>query len=361
MDQALALAARGVALASPNPLVGAVLVRDGRVIGEGFHTYEGVRHAEVIALEATGEAARGATLYINLEPCCHTGRTGPCTQTLINAGIARVVAAMPDPNPRVASRGFRELKRARVSVHVGVRQAQAQKLNEDFAKWIKTALPFVTLKAAVTLDGRIAVQEGKPTPITSAESLARGMLLRHRADAILTGIGTLLADNPRMTDRTGEPRRRGLLRVVVDSHLGIPLRSKLVQSADNDVAVFTVQRETAPKFRALSRAGVEVIRVRPARGRVDLNSVLRELGRRQIMSLQVEGGAELNGALLEQRLVDKMVLFYSPRIMGTCGVPVARMSAKWFARSSQLSNFELQKYGADFAVEGYLRDVYGTR
>ena len=361
MDRALQLAARGVALASPNPLVGAVLVRDGHIVGEGFHAYDDILHAEVAALGTARDSARGATLYINLEPCCHTGRTGPCTQALIAAGVARVIAAMPDPNPKVAGRGLEQLRAAGIEVSAGLREAEARRLNEAFARWIVSRKPLVTLKSALTLDGRIAAHEGRPIPITGAESLQEGQRLRHQADAILTGIGTVLADNPRMTDRSGERRRRKLMRVVVDSRLRIPLRSALVKSADNDVTVFTLQPETSPKFRALSRAGVEVVRMRPANGRVDLRGVLRELGRRQILSVQVEAGAALNGVLLEGRLVDKVMLFYSPRIMGTRGVPVATMSAKWFVRAPMLTHLELQKYGRDFAIGGYLRDVYRTR
>jgi diaminohydroxyphosphoribosylaminopyrimidine deaminase / 5-amino-6-(5-phosphoribosylamino)uracil reductase len=358
MSEALALARQGIALAHPNPRVGAVIVKNGRKIGEGFHVYDRRDHAEIVALRQAGEKARGATMYVTLEPCSHTGRTGPCTKAIIAAGIKYVYATMKDPNPAVAGRGFSMLRRAGIRVDVGLCEAEARTLNEDFAKWINTGFPFVTLKAALTLDGRIAAHEGKPIPITSAASLSVGQRLRHRADAILTGIGTVLADNPRMTDRSGEPRRRKLLRVVVDSYLRIPRSCTLVNTADGDVTVFTIQPESSPKSRALSRAGVEVVRVRPARGRVDLRGALRELGRRQILNLQVEGGAELNGALLENHLVDKMVLFYSPRIMGTRGVPVAKMSTGWFANAPVLTNLELQKYGPDFAVEGYFHDVY---
>ncbi len=249
MDRALELAARGVALASPNPLVGAVLVRDGHVIGEGFHTYEGVRHAEIIALEAAGESARGATLYINLEPCCHTGRTGPCTQALIAAGVARVVAAMADPNPAVAGRGFKQLRAAGIEVSTGLREAEARRLNEAFARWIVSRKPLVTLKSALTLDGQLVLPhakgeraQGQPAFhkddrwISSPESRAEVQRMRHASDALLTGIGTVLVDDPLLTDRTGLPRRRKLLRVVMDSRLRLPLRSKLVRSADGDVA-----------------------------------------------------------------------------------------------------------------------------
>jgi diaminohydroxyphosphoribosylaminopyrimidine deaminase / 5-amino-6-(5-phosphoribosylamino)uracil reductase len=358
MQRALELARNGTALAHPNPLVGAVLAKSGRVVGEGFHVYEKLDHAEIVALKQAAEKARGATLYVTLEPCCTTGRTGPCTKAIIAAGVKRVVAAMQDPSPKVAGRGFAELKRAGMKVDVGISGDEARRTNEDFAKWIRTGLPFVTLKAACTLDGQIAAREGKPTAITSKESLLEGQRMRHRADAIITGIGTVLADDPRMTDRSGEPRRRKLLRVVVDSRLRIPLRSALVKSADGDVTVFTIQREGSTKFRALSRAGVEVVRVEATRGRVDLHSVLCELGHRQILNLQVEGGAELNGSMLELKLVDKMALFYSPRIMGFHGVPVAKTSPKWFAKGQVLANLKLQKYGPDFAVEGYFHDVY---
>lgn len=361
MTEAIELARSGMALAHPNPRVGAVVVRDGLKVGDGFHAYDRRDHAEIVALGQAGDKASGATLYVSLEPCCTTGRTGPCTKAIVAAGIRRVYAAMEDPNAAVAGRGLEELKRAGIEVCAGICEKSARELNEDFAKWINTGLPFVTLKSAVTLDGRIAAHEGKPTPITSKESRAEGQRLRHRADAILTGVGTILADNPRMTDRTGEPRRQKLLRVVVDSRLRVPLGSALVKSADRDVLVFTTQPGTSRKFQAMSRAGVEVVRVRATHGHVDLDSVMRELGRRQVLNLQVEGGAELNGALIEKHLVDKMVLFYSPRIMGIPGVPVANMSAGWFAKASTLSNLDLHKYGPDFAVIGYFHDVYRNR
>src|ERR1700730_9256229 len=273
MDRALALAARGVALTSPNPLVGAVLVRDGQVRGEGFHTYEGVRHAEVIALEAAGESARGATLYINLEPCCHTGRTGPCTQAVIAAGVGRVVAAMADPNPAVAGRGFKQLRAAGIDVSTGLRETEARRMNESFARWIVSRKPLVTLKSALTLDGQLVLPPAKKGArqgarisqkdrwISSPQSRAEVQRMRHASDAVLTGIGTVLMDDPLLTDRTGLPRRRKLLRVVLDSRLRLPRGSKLVRSADKDVLVFTRAKEDSPKARALQRAGVDVVRL----------------------------------------------------------------------------------------------------
>src|ERR1700741_5040030 len=285
ITRALALAARGTALAHPNPRVGCVIVKKNRVISEGFHAYDRRDHAEIIALKQAGKKARGATLYISLEPCCTPGRTGPCTNAIIAAGIKRVVAAMPDPNPAVAGRGFAQLRRAGIDVKLGIHEAAARELNEDFAKWIRTGWPFVTLKTALTLDGQIAARSGSTTWITSEASREAVQRLRHAADALVTGIGTVLADDPRMPDRPGGPRLRPLLRAVVDSRLRMPLKSKLVKSADADLVIFTTQPADSPKARALARAGVEITRVKSRRGHADLHAVLRELGKRQILNV----------------------------------------------------------------------------
>jgi diaminohydroxyphosphoribosylaminopyrimidine deaminase/5-amino-6-(5-phosphoribosylamino)uracil reductase len=425
MDRALELAARGVALASPNPMVGAVLVRKGKIIGEGFHTYEGIRHAEIVALEAAGkqptqnfgglvgrvfrqdkkagtasriltpevppapasrdsDAARGATLYINLEPCCHKGRTGPCTNALILAGVTRVVAAMQDPNPAVAGRGFKHLRAAGIEVVAGLREAEAHRLAEPFAKWIVSRQPLVTLKSALTLDGQLVLPPARssrsegggrarsgsvhPAPrraapsfdgwISSAESRAEVQSMRHASDALLTGIGTVLVDDPLLTDRTGSPRRQKLLRVVVDSRLRIPLKSQLVQTADNDLLVFTRASEKSPKARALRAAGVEIVRL-PGRGRKpDLRAVITELGRREMLSVLVEAGAKLNSAALAAGIVDKMRVFLAPKIAGFHGIAAAKNG---FQEPCELQNVTMAQFGVDFAVEGYLHDVYRTR
>ncbi len=368
ISEAIKLAREGTALAHPNPRVGAVVVRDGRKVGQGFHIYDRRDHAEIVALKQAGTKARGAALYISLEPCCTTGRTGPCTKAIIAAGIKKVYAPLEDPNPAVAGRGFAELRRAGIEVHLDENESWrscAKETNEDFAKWIRTRLPFVTLKSALTLDGQIAARNGSTTWITSVPSREYVQRLRHTADALLTGIGTVLADDPRLTDRTGEPRRRRLLRAVVDSRLRLPLKSKLVTHAQGDVAIFTIQSADSPKGRALRNAGVEVIRV-PARsnGRVrpahvDLHAVLRELGRREIVNVLLEAGAELNGAALEAGVVDKMILFYAPKVMGTGGVPLAQIpAARWFPKARPLQDLSLRKYGPDFVVEGYFHDVY---
>jgi diaminohydroxyphosphoribosylaminopyrimidine deaminase/5-amino-6-(5-phosphoribosylamino)uracil reductase len=365
MDRALELAARGVALTSPNPMVGAVLVRNGRIVGEGFHTYEGIHHAEINAIEAAREAARGATLYINLEPCCHMRRTGPCTKAVIAAGIARVVAAMTDPNPSVAGRGFKQLRAAGMEVAVGLREAEARRLAEMFARWIVSRHPLVTLKSALTLDGQLVLPRrgGRARPplqdrwISSPESRAEVQLMRHASDALLTGIGTVLGDDPLLNDRTELPRRRKLLRVVMDSRLRLPLRSRLVRSADSDVLVFTRAREDSPKARALRRAGVEVVRLAGRGPRPDLRAVVAELGRREMLSVLLEAGATLNSAALAAGIVDKMRLFYAPKVTGFAGGPAA---SNGFQAVRELHNITTARFGVDFAIEGYLRDVYRT-
>ncbi len=390
MGRALELAARGIALASPNPLVGAVLVRDGRVIGEGFHTYEGVRHAEILALAAAGDAARGATLYINLEPCCHTGRTGPCTEALIAAGVARVVASMPDPNPQVTGRGFQQLRLAGIELEVGCREAEARRLNDAFARWILTRRPLVTLKSALTLDGQLVLPNAKRGTraatrgskrisendrwISSPESRAEVQRMRHASDALLTGIGTVLVDDPLLTDRTGEPRRRKLLRVVMDSRLRLPLRSNLVRSADGDLLVFTRAKEDSSKARALRAAGVEVVQLPGQGAKPDLQSAIAELGRREILSVLLEAGAILNSAALAAEIVDKIRLFFAPKTAGSrarkssapLGITSKMHRAEWglswhIDYPSKLERVKVARIGSDTSVEGYLRNVYGTR
>ena len=237
MRRALELAEQGTALASPNPMVGAVLVRDGEVIGEGFHTFDGKKHAEIIAIEQAGEKARSATLFINLEPCCHQGRTGPCTEAIVAAGITQVIAAMEDPNPLVSGKGFEQLRQAGVEVEAGLCREDAQRLNEAFACYMRTKLPLVTLKTAMTLDGRIAAPDDNSGWVTSEEARKHVQRQRHSHDAIWTGIGTVLADNPLLTDRTGLPRRRPLLRILTDSKLRIPLTARMLERVEKDLLI----------------------------------------------------------------------------------------------------------------------------
>ncbi|MGD0976447.1 MAG: bifunctional diaminohydroxyphosphoribosylaminopyrimidine deaminase/5-amino-6-(5-phosphoribosylamino)uracil reductase RibD [Candidatus Korobacteraceae bacterium] len=369
MTQALELARQGVGLASPNPCVGAIVVDErGRIVGRGVHHYAKRKHAEVLALEEAGPLARGNTLYLNLEPCCHTGRTGPCTEAILAAGVGRLVAAMRDPNPLVGGKGFEQLRRAGVDVSEGVLELEARKLNEAFAHFIRTGKPFVTLKSAMTLDGKIAgaplnpaAGKGSTTYITGASALRQVHRLRHASDAILAGIGTVIADDPMLTDRSELPRRRPLLRVILDSHLRIPVDSRIVASAADDLIVFCVDAADEKKD-ALESCGVRVERLPagPEKRFPDLQCVLDRLGKMQITSLLVEGGATVNWAFLKAGAVDKVWFFYAPKILGG-SASVGLASGEGFgtvADAAQLRDVSLHRYGEDFAVEGYLRDPY---
>jgi diaminohydroxyphosphoribosylaminopyrimidine deaminase/5-amino-6-(5-phosphoribosylamino)uracil reductase len=363
MEHALALARRGTGLASPNPMVGCVIVRDGQIVGEGFHQYELRDHAEIVALKSAGENARGATLYVNLEPCNHTGRTGPCTEAILAAGIQRVVAAMEDPNPLTSGRGFERLRAAGIEVQSGILEDEARHLNEAFAYWIRTKKPFVTLKSAMTLDGQLALpgenkkfqsksrRKNSAQWISSEESRAEVHRMRHASDALLTGIGTVRLDDPLLTDRSGLPRRRRLLRIILDWGLRLGQHSRIVKSAEQDLLVFTNQPTGSTRARTLQKEGVEVIETKLRSGRIDLEFVLSELGRREILSVLLEAGPTLNGTALEASIVHKLVLFYAPRIAGDNRVPFA-IAPKLKLKPLQIAR--TRQFGPDFAIEAYL-------
>ncbi|MGB2621733.1 MAG: bifunctional diaminohydroxyphosphoribosylaminopyrimidine deaminase/5-amino-6-(5-phosphoribosylamino)uracil reductase RibD [Candidatus Acidiferrum sp.] len=363
MEHALALACKGVGLASPNPMVGCILVRDGEIVGEGFHQYEWRDHAEIVALKSAGEKARGSTMYVTLEPCNHTGRTGPCTEAIIAAGVQRVVAAMEDPNPVNSGRGFDRLRAAGIEVESGVCEEDAHRLNEAFACWIRTGKPFVTLKSALTLDGQLAlprerhklhkrISKQKVTNwVSSEESRAEVHRMRHAADALLTGTGTIKADDPLLTDRSGLPRRRPLLRVILDGGLTLSPRSRIAQTADDDLLVFTQRHPNTRRLRALERAGVEVLSVDSRMGQISLEAVLAELGRREILSVLLEAGPTLNGAALAGGIVHKLFLFYAPKIAGETRVPFAIAPNLTLP---PLQRLRTQPFGSDIAIEAHL-------
>ena len=328
MQRALDLARSTTGLASPNPQVGCVLVRDGAIIGEGVHLYDNFDHAEIVALLQAGRLARGATAYVTLEPCSHHGRTGPCADALIDAGIHRLVVATADPNPQVSGTGIARLQSVGIPVTVGVCQAEARDLNDAFAHWIQTGRPLVTLKAALSADGYIAPAPGQQTVrkiqwVTGPDAREEVQFMRHASDAILTGIGTVLADNPKLTDRSGLPRRRKLLRVVLDSRLRTPLDSELVQTASNDVLILCDTQAEAEAADVLEAAGIEVVRIPGERGQLDLDAVLDLLGQRHILNLLLETGSHLNAAFLAADLVDKAVLFSSRKNLGPDAIPFA--------------------------------------
>lgn len=363
MQRALALAVRGVGLASPNPAVGCVLVDSGGgVIGEGWHEYDRLDHAEVVALREARKNApdrlKAATAYVTLEPCNHTGRTGPCSQALMEAGVGRVVAATRDPNPGVAGGGLAALRAAGIETTVGVCEAAARRLNEPFAKWIRTKLPFVLMKVAMTLDGRIAPPAGVQAPhqpywITSEAARAAVQPLRWQADAVLTGIDTVVADDPLLTDRSGRRRRRKLQRVILDSALRMPLDAKLVKTAEDDVLVFTVARDEA-RAAELRARGVRVELLESAGGRVPLDIVLERLGADGVLSLITETGARLNTALLAGGHVDRIKLFVAPQIMGSDAVPAFH----GLGDTVRMENVEIERYGDDLGISSLMRDPW---
>jgi diaminohydroxyphosphoribosylaminopyrimidine deaminase/5-amino-6-(5-phosphoribosylamino)uracil reductase len=375
MRRALELARQGIAFASPNPRVGAVIVdREGKIVGEGSYTYDGVKHAEILALEKAGEKARGATVYVSLEPCAHQGRTGPCAEALVAAGVSQVIAAVEDPNPAVSGKGFEILRKAGIEVAAGIAEEEARALNEGFARHIRTRLPLVTLKTAMTLDGRIAPPPGEsenPSAlgaggatggwITSETARAHVQQLRHEADAIMVGVGTVIADDPLLTDRTGLPRRRPLLRIIVDSRMRMPLDCRIAKTCRDDVIVFCSFAEEKRKAELMARGiRVEQIALASRDGRPDMPAIVKRLGEMDITSLIIEGGAMVNGAALVTDIVDKVFLYYAPKILGGSGsVPFA--AGPGFRRMSEaavVKDFRIHRFGEDFAVEGYIRDPW---
>jgi diaminohydroxyphosphoribosylaminopyrimidine deaminase/5-amino-6-(5-phosphoribosylamino)uracil reductase len=363
MQRALELARRGIAVSSPNPAVGCVILdRAGQVSGEGWHEYDLVDHAEVIALKVAAQHAGnrllGGTAYVNLEPCNHTGRTGPCTEALIASGLRRVVAATIDPNPAVAGHGADRMRAAGIDVTLGVCQAEARRLNEGFARWSQHKRPFVLMKVAMTLDGRIAPPSGQhalrePYWITCEAARAAVQPLRWQADAALTGVDTVLADDPMLTDRSGLRRRRPLLRVVLDSALRMPLDSKMVATAQNDVVIFTVSKDDA-RIHELQSRGVRVEVLPAEAGRVPLSKVLDKLGEEGILALLTETGTRLNTALLASGLVDRVHLFVSPQLMGSDAVPAFR----GMAHAIRMAEVEVERYDNDLGLCSLLKDPW---
>ncbi len=357
MAMALRLAAKAKGRTSPNPMVGAVVVKNGAVIARGYHKKAGEFHAEAVALRRAGTAAKGATLYVTLEPCSHTNkRTPPCTPLVVRSGVKRVVVAMIDPNPLVSGSGLKTLKKSGVAVVPGVLEAEARKLNEAFIKHITTGMPFVTLKVAQTLDGKTATASGESKWITGEQARMEGHRLRDGSDAILVGINTVLKDNPSLTTRI--PKGRDPVRVIVDSTLRIPVNAKVItrkSPAGTIVATLATVREA--KIKKLRHAGAEVLIVKDRGGRVDLRDLMKKLGSRGIMSVLIEGGAEVHASAIESGIADKIVAFIAPMLMtgrdSLCsigGISPARLS-----QAVRLHNVSMRSIDRDFVVEGYLR------
>ncbi|MFQ5898305.1 MAG: bifunctional diaminohydroxyphosphoribosylaminopyrimidine deaminase/5-amino-6-(5-phosphoribosylamino)uracil reductase RibD [Candidatus Methylomirabilia bacterium] len=354
MQRALELAFRARGLTSPNPLVGAVLARDGVVVGEGYHRQAGAPHAEVEALRSAGERARGGTLYVTLEPCVHQGRTAPCVPAVVDASVRRVVVAVADPNPKVDGRGIAALRETGVEVAVGCLEAEARELNRAFFTSMREGRPFVTLKAAVTLDGKIAGWDRSSRWITGPLARQEGHRLRSLSDAIVVGIGTVLSDDPRLTVRLPDPWPREPLRVVVDSQGRTPPTAQVLTAGVPDRTLIAVT-EGAPRRRVqrLEATGATVLRLPARDGRVGLPELLGALARREVVALLLEGGAELNAAFLEAGLVDRVALFFAPLLLGGVQAPgLVGGPGRGLKEAFRLREVRVRSVGDDFLLEG---------
>lgn len=358
MKKALELAALGRGRTSPNPMVGSVVVKGGSIIGEGYHHKVGGPHAEVHALKAAGRDAEGATLYVTLEPCSHHGRTPPCSEAIIKAGIARVVTAMPDPNPLVSGRGLAKLRRAGIEVSVGLMEKEARELNEVFLKYIVTKRPFLLLKAAMTLDGKIATHSGNSRWVTGEEARSYVHRLRDEYTAIMVGIGTVLADNPALTSRLPDNSGHDPIRIVVDSKGRLPLDARVLTQESNAQTIVAVTRQASrEKLDKLEAAGAQILMVaEDSSGRVDLYHLMELLGQREISSILLEGGAEINSAALAAGIVDKVAMFIAPKLIGGREAvgPVGGAGVETMEQALQLDNIRLHQFGRDVLIEGSL-------
>ena len=357
MKLALRLAARGAGWVSPNPMVGAVVVKGGQVVGRGYHRRAGAPHAEVEALRSAGETARGADLYVTLEPCNHQGKTPPCTQAILAAGVRRVIIAARDPNPQVTGGGAEFLAARGVEVHEGLLAAEARRLNEAWLHYVNTGRPWVMAKAACSLDGKIATVGGESQWLTGEAARALGHRLRHRVDAIVVGIGTVLADDPQLTTRRPRGQGKDPIRVVLDSRLRLPLTSRLLH-LDSQAPTWVATTSQAPPetIRALKARGAQVLVLPADAGRVSLAALLEELGTRQVQSLLVEGGAETLGAFFDQRLVNQFYFFYAPKILGGQNAPgmVGGQGIVHLGQAHIARDLSVRRVGGDLLVSGYL-------
>ena len=349
MAEALRLARRGAGRTSPNPAVGAVVVRGGKIVGRGFHRRAGGAHAEVFALREAGARARGATLYVTLEPCCHIGRTGPCVDRVLESGVARVVVGSLDPNPRVRAKGVARLRRQGVAVECGLLEAEGRQLNADFEKYITTGLPFVVLKLAATLDGRIASAHGDSRWVTGEAARRRVHEMRNRLDAVIIGSQTVLADDPELTCRIRGGRHP--LRVVLDGRLRSPRSARVFSTAPQRTRLYTMADRSA-KARALRRRGVVVCRGGGDR-QGSLRRTLEDLARSGIMSVLIEGGGKVAARALREQLVDRLALFFAPKILGAEGRPVVgELGIRRMAEAISLREVRVERLGEDLLIEG---------
>ncbi len=352
MRAALSLAKKGLGLTSPNPSVGAVVVKSGKVIARGYHKKAGLPHAEVEALRSA-KGAKGATLYVTLEPCCHFGRTPPCTDAIIRSGVRKVVIGADDPNPKVAGKGIRKLKSAGIEVTTGVLEEECRAINEAYNKYIRTGSPFVTLKSASSLDGRIATSKGESKWITGIEARRLVHRIRSLNDAIMAGSGTVLKDDPGLTVRL--VKGKNPVRIILDSTFRMPLSAKVFKGGGR-LIVFTTRKAGKGKIEEARKLGAEVIVVPASKDGVDIRFVLKELGKREVTSVLAEGGGRLTASLLKEGLIDKAVIFLSPIFLGGDSLPsVGGLNIRRLKDAPALKGIKTTKAGRDILVEGYLK------
>lgn len=360
MLEALALARLALGNVSPNPAVGAVIVKDGVIIGQGYTQPPGKEHAEIVALRQAGENAQGASLFVTLEPCCHFGRTPPCTRAIIQSGVREVVAAMTDPNPVVAGKGFQELEEAGVKTVVGVAKEEATEINEAYIKHTLTGLPFVTAKFAMSLDGKIAAAGGDSKWISSASSRSYSHILRHHHDAIMAGINTVLKDNPHLTVRCGSGRggtsHQQPTRVIIDSYGRTPLDAQILHESGSTI-IAVGQDVSNDRKTSLKNEGATLIELPSVNGYVDLELLIEKLGKMQITSIMVEGGSSIMGSMFDHKLVDKVVAFIAPIIIGgqEAKTPVGGIGVEKISWAPRLENIKIERFEDDVMVKGYIR------
>jgi len=349
MSLALSLAEKGIGRVSPNPMVGAVVVKNGKIVGTGYHHKAGEDHAEVIALREAGDDARNATLYVSMEPCCHHGKTPPCTETIYKSGIKRVVTGMIDENPKVNGRGVSFLQKHTIETVVGVLENRARKLNEAYLKHISTGIPFVTLKLAMTLDARIADSCGKSKWITGTEARKHVHLMRSRSDAVMVGVGTVLADDPMLTVRAVEGKSP--LRVIVDSRLRTPPDARVF--ADDNVIIVSTEAADNERLAIFDKRGIEVLKLDTQDEHVPLKSMLRRLGQRDIISVLCEGGSILGTGLFREKLIDKIVFVIAPKVLGGKGIALGDIGINNLDNAVGIKDFDVERKGDDSIFTGY--------
>jgi len=350
MELALQLAEKGKGTTSPNPMVGSLIVKRGRIVGKGWHKKCGEAHAEVCALQQAGKKAKDGILYVTLEPCSHWGRTPPCTEQIVQAGIREVVIGMEDPNPIIS--GYEELKFRGLKVRIGILEEECKKLNEPYIKWMKSKKPFVVVKAAMSLDGRIATRTGDSKYITSKEARKLVHELRAEYDAVMVGINTVIKDDPQLTVRLAKGRNP--VKIILDSSLKIPFNANVIKSEPNRLIIATTKKAPKAKIKKLQQNGVHVLVVNMKNGKIDLVGLMGELGKREICSIMIEGGAELNAEAIKSGIVDKILIFISPKLIGEGLAALGDLGINKIDKSIKIKKLDYRKIGKDILIEGYL-------